>query len=184
MVFVGDSITDAGAWYEYFPAVTVANRGISSDTAESLPNRLDDIVRLRPRKVFLMIGVNDIASGRELTDVQADYGAILSRLESELPGTEIFVQSVLPVDAEFLVPGVNPKVMALNAWLEDEAKARGHTYLDVRALFERGDGTLDRAFSPDGLHLSGEAYTMWRDFLLPYVQTGRAPEAEKIMPAE
>ena len=169
VVFLGDSITDAGAWDEYYPGLTVANRGVSSNETSHVAARLDEIVRLRPGKLFLMIGVNDISGGRGEAEIRKDYQAILARLEADLPDTEIYVQSTLPVDAEFWVPGVNEGVSSLNTWLKNEAEKRGHTYLDVGALFKAQDGSLDRSYSPDGLHLSGPAYAKWRKFLEPHI---------------
>src|SRR5262249_19281703 len=61
VVVVGDSLTQRGEWWELLER-PVANRGISSDTIADVRARLDDIVALEPRVLFLCIGVNDLFS--------------------------------------------------------------------------------------------------------------------------
>lgn len=63
IVFLGDSITEKIDWKELFSKNNILNRGIGSDTISGLINRTDSIVKLKPSKVFLMIGINDIALG-------------------------------------------------------------------------------------------------------------------------
>lgn len=63
IVFLGDSITEKIDWRELFSYPNIVNRGIGSDTITGVNNRIDSIVKLRPSKVFLMIGINDISLG-------------------------------------------------------------------------------------------------------------------------
>lgn len=169
VVFVGDSITDNGAWDEYFPGYIVANRGVRSDQTLHVFDRIDGVIALRPTKIFLMVGVNDLGMGRTPQELVATYARILDRLESELPEAQVYIQSILPVAEGYHVPGINPGADEANAMLADLAEQRGHTFLNVRELFAREGGSLSMEFSHDGIHLSGDAYTRWRDFLRPYI---------------
>ena len=60
IVFAGDSITQAGEWTDFFPNLKIANRGVGSDTTHDLLRRLDSIISVNPKNVFVMIGINDI----------------------------------------------------------------------------------------------------------------------------
>ena len=60
VVFVGDSITEGGLWSEWLPGVDVINRGISGNTTQDILDRMPHIVSVKPDKLFLMIGVNDL----------------------------------------------------------------------------------------------------------------------------
>ena len=60
IVFLGNSITDGGEWNELLANPRVKNRGISGDRSGWLLDRLDPIVGGHPKKLFLMIGVNDL----------------------------------------------------------------------------------------------------------------------------
>ena len=63
ILFVGNSITDGGEWGEQFNDLRIKNRGISGDITTGVMHRLSDIASGRPAKVFLLIGVNDVARG-------------------------------------------------------------------------------------------------------------------------
>ena len=48
-VMLGNSLTERGAWAEYFPEAHVINRGIGGDCVAGMAARLDSIVAGRPR---------------------------------------------------------------------------------------------------------------------------------------
>src|SRR5271165_596600 len=63
IVMLGDSLTEGGPWRELTGCLYLVNRGIGGDTSGGVLARLDEIIALKPRAVFLMIGVNDISLG-------------------------------------------------------------------------------------------------------------------------
>ncbi|MEM8988728.1 MAG: GDSL-type esterase/lipase family protein, partial [Pseudomonadota bacterium] len=170
VVFLGDSITHEGMWSEYFPGVTVLNRGIGGDTTEDLLERFEGVAALKPAKLFLMIGVNDLNNGGAPDEIIPRYRDLFDRFDREIPETAIYVQSVLPTNDQWVLPASLKDVRALNDYLKTEAAARQYQYLDVAALFADADGTLRKDLSNDGIHLSGDAYPIWRDFVSPYVE--------------
>jgi lysophospholipase L1-like esterase len=65
-------VTDAGEWAELLelgPDVRVANRGIAGDTTDDVLARLSSVTRLEPRVVALLIGVNDLLQGEDVSHV-------------------------------------------------------------------------------------------------------------------
>lgn len=70
--FLGNSITDGGEWAELFNNRHVKNRGISADRSGWLLDRLDPIINGHPKKLFLMIGTNDLAVGIAPEEVAAN----------------------------------------------------------------------------------------------------------------
>ncbi|MBQ3447361.1 MAG: hypothetical protein IJG37_06945, partial [Synergistaceae bacterium] len=60
IVFLGDSITDFLDFDEFLPSHHVINRGIAGDTTHGVLYRLGEVISLRPRKLFILIGTNDI----------------------------------------------------------------------------------------------------------------------------
>ena len=68
-----------------------------------------------------------------------------------------------------LLKGKEDVVRAYNRILKSMAVEKGYTFIDTYSLFADADGNLDRSFTNDGLHLMGNAYLRWRDFLLPYI---------------
>ena len=98
VVFLGDSITDGGCWEELFPGVPLKNRGINGDSTTGVLNRLDDILRSRPRAIFLLIGTNDLPWFEYRSDraILRTYSQILDRCRELSPQTRVYVQSILP----------------------------------------------------------------------------------------
>ncbi|HZV20619.1 MAG TPA: GDSL-type esterase/lipase family protein, partial [Hyphomicrobiales bacterium] len=62
VVMLGDSLTKRAQWAEITGCPFLANRGIGGDTSAGVLSRLEESLKLRPRAVFLMIGINDITS--------------------------------------------------------------------------------------------------------------------------
>ena len=62
-VMLGDSMILYNEWAEEFPVDPVLNRGIGGDTTFGLLKRLDTITSSQPKRIVLMIGINDIAIG-------------------------------------------------------------------------------------------------------------------------
>jgi hypothetical protein len=87
-VWLGDSITDGCEWSELFPGKKMLNRGISSDNTFGVLNRLYEITRRKPRKVFIMIGVNDIAKNIPDTVIIKNYQRIIDTVKLHSPNTK------------------------------------------------------------------------------------------------
>lgn len=176
IVFVGNSITDGCEWSELFGRRRVLNRGISGDRAEWLLDRLDPILAGRPRKLFLMIGTNDLAAGRTPAEVAADVAALLDRFAAASPRTRIYVQSILPVndrdipDASWGHWKKKAEIAETNRLVEALCRERGVVYVDLASRLMDGTGLLDKRYTNDGLHLTGEGYLVWRDAVMPYIR--------------
>ena len=99
IVFLGNSITDGGEWNELLANPRVKNRGISGDRSSWMLDRLDPIVGGQPRKLFLLIGTNDLAAGTPAAEVVANVRKIVERFQSEPPGTfdAILMEIMMPV---------------------------------------------------------------------------------------
>ena len=153
------------------------NRGISADRSGWLLDRLDPIVNGHPKKLFLMIGTNDLAAGVSPEEVAANIGKLLDRFAEESPWTKIYVQSILPVN------GVDTKAKAKNHWKKGaeiieankliEALCEGRKnvlYIDVYSALVDQKGMLDQRYTNDGLHLMGEGYLAWKEVIEKYVK--------------
>lgn len=166
VVFLGDSITEAGLWSEMFPGVAVRNRGIGGDTTTGVLQRLHQVTGGKPRVVFLKIGTNDLT--REPVDRNVSYqqyALIVHRIQQESPGTTIVVQSLLPRAAQF-----RAEVEAFNREIQKIAEQADVTYLDLYSHFLAEDGSIRDELSNDELHLLGSGYALWQTLLLPLVQ--------------
>ena len=174
IVFLGNSITDGGEWAELFGKANIKNRGISADRAEWLDQRLDPIVGGQPKKIFLLIGTNDLHAGQPVERVVESIDWVLTLIQEGSPKTQIYVQSVFPVDvtnARYAnAQDRNERIVKLNNRLVEICAAHGIVYIDVHSALKDETGNLRKDVSNDGLHLTGEGYIIWRDILKPYMK--------------
>jgi len=172
VVFLGDSITFFGNWDDLFPDSPVENRGIGGDSTRGVLNRLDQVIAMRPAQIFLMIGTNDLCYGRPVPDIAVNYDRILRRFKTELPQTEVYVQSVLPFNDQIFPSRAyrtNANIRELNKEIRRLAKKYDYQYIDLTPAFTGPDGRLPAKYTTDGLHLNADAYLVWRDLIKKWV---------------
>lgn len=171
IVFIGNSITDYCEWAELFQNPNIKNRGISGDVAEGVLNRLSPITEGRPKKIFLMIGINDMIKGRSPETIAISIDKIVQKLQHSTPNTKIYLQSVLPANRKFSDEAISQgAIIGLNNLLKEIAFKREITYIDLHSNFiDQASGNIQSQYSNDGLHLMGKGYSLWRDILLPYI---------------
>ena len=94
IIFLGNSITNGCEWGELFQNTYVKNRGISGDICMGVYDRLDPIIKGKPAKIFLLIGINDVARGTSADTIVARIEMIVKKIKAESPKTELYLQSV------------------------------------------------------------------------------------------
>jgi len=168
IVMLGDSLTEGAPWHELTGCPDLVNRGIGGDTTQRVLDRLDEVAKLKPRAVFLMIGVNDITRGVAPAATLGNLRAILDRLEALK--TRTFLAYVLPVTASYPKKDFNDQITALNGKIAGVlAEHPATAAIDLRPLLRGADGYLREELSFDGLHLSPKGYAVWRDAIAPEV---------------
>lgn len=173
IIFIGNSITDGGEWSELFDDKRIKNRGISGDITAGVINRIEEVVDRKPAKIFLMIGVNDLARGVLPDSVVKNILTFTDFIKYKSPSTQLFVQSILPVNDVFGKFGghVNKglQIREVNEKLFFASENHHYIFLDVHKYFCNAEGKMNVRFSNDGLHLSGEGYLLWKHLVFPYV---------------
>jgi lysophospholipase L1-like esterase len=148
----------------------VLNRGIGADViGNDMPaddprgvlRRLDESVfDCAATDVFLMIGINDLGSGRTPEVMELGYREILQRIKERAPAIRVHVQSVLPTRDKYAKHNAN--VLDFNGRLQKLAKELGYDYVDLHKLMTDDKGELKAELTPEGLHLNEKAYEVWR----------------------
>jgi lysophospholipase L1-like esterase len=169
IVFLGNSITEAGEWQELVPNKHVINRGISGDVTFGIKARLDEVLSSKPAKIFLLIGVNDMKRGHSPAVIAATYEAIVKQIVAASPKTKLYLQSILPVN-ESLLQAIykevnNGKIAELNGLVKALAAKYSARYVNLHEVFAGLDGQLTKDMTTDGLHLQPAAYIKWTDYL-------------------
>lgn len=175
VIFLGDSITDNAEWREFFNDVNVKNRGISGDTTEGVLNRLDEVVKSKPLKIFLMIGINDIGDGLSTDLILNNYKKIVSIIKDKSPSTKLYIQSVLPCNSKLMIKDDRnarrnvTNISNLNKQLLELSLNENIKYIELNNEFKDSNGELVERLSLDGVHINGEAYLMWKNIINEYV---------------
>ena len=164
VVFLGDSITGEGLWHELFPDTDLINRGVDGDTTSDVLARIDQIFKLKPERLFLMIGVNDLNKKCEIDFVLSNYKKLFDLIDQNIPECKMFVQSVLPVNDTWKLVN-NRDIADLNSALRHHAAQRAYTYIDLHTVFSDSNGQLRQDLTNDGIHLLGAGYERWRSEL-------------------
>ncbi|PRD52731.1 GDSL-type esterase/lipase family protein [Sphingobacterium gobiense] len=170
IVFVGNSLTDAGRWNDILPELPVLNRGISGDISYGVLARLDEITRHQPEKVFLMIGVNDLKRGIPTTHIIENYTRIVRKVKQQSPITRVYLHSVLPVNPAKLIASFkavkNDDIQLLNDGLKRISQTQNGVYfVDLHTILADRLGNLRAEITPDGIHLEVAAYVELVDYL-------------------
>jgi sialate O-acetylesterase len=173
IVFIGNSITNGAEWNELFPQKRVKNRGISGDTSEGVFDRLDAVVKGKPVKIFILIGVNDISREIKVETIVLNMKRIVEKIQKESPKTKIYIQSILPVNPDFeMFKGhMKPELIKeINQFYQNIAQEYKVNYIDLYSHFlEDGTDKMNKKYTNDGLHLLGEGYLLWREIVKPYL---------------
>jgi lysophospholipase L1-like esterase len=169
VVFWGDSITEWADWNELTGLGNVLNRGIAGDISYGLLHRLDEVVRHQPKKIFILVGTNDISKGIPADAIVRTYKKIIQQLQQQAPDANIYVQSVFPINDSLInrqyYKGTNQGIVQLNKDLKAMTTELKVCFVNVFDAMLDDKQQLAAAYTYDGLHLSGKGYLQWMDYL-------------------
>ncbi|CEG61063.1 hypothetical protein HRQ65_01095 [Tatlockia micdadei] len=171
-VLVGDSITAAWPWQNLLAKKDIVNRGVSGDTSALILQRMDGILSVRPKKAFLMFGINDFGRGADTEQVFNNYKKIIEILQNAK--IKVIVSSTIKCSTNqfYLQPQViNKKVDALNVKLKDFCQKNGITFVDINERLSDPNGGLNEKYTVDGVHLNYAAYQEWAKLLSPLINS-------------
>ncbi len=174
IVFLGNSLTQAGKWEEYFPKQNPANRGISGDNTLGMLGRLHEIIKAKPAKLFILAGINDISLGRSNDKILNNIRSIIYQVKEGSPRTTIYVQSLLPINKDVCkykrMMGKEKQIEKLNKEILKFCKFENITFIDLYPHFLSGKRKMDAKYTSDGLHLNEAGYALWSDLIRKYVE--------------
>jgi len=184
VVFAGSSLMEMfpinKLLKEHGDDTIIYNRGIGGFVTQEMLEVLDVCVTdLRPRKVFINIGTNDLnSSDVPIADVMEIYDKIISKIEETLPGVRIYLMAYYPVNYEAASEDLKPclrirtneKINAANAEVEKLAKRHGQKYIDVNANLKDEQGRLKAEHTIEGMHIYESGYRAIYEDVMKYVR--------------
>ena len=169
IVMLGNSITAECEWAELLQNKSIVNRGIIGDGTFDILDRLTPIIQAKPRKIFLLIGVNDLLF-HPLSTIGKNYEKIVKRIKTQTPETALYLESVLPIHNDLRRNGLkNADIDALNGQIFELSKKYNATYIDLASKLKNTEGGLQEDLSLDGIHLNGKGYMILGENLRKYM---------------
>lgn len=168
IAFFGNSITCMSNFQKSFPDKKIINLGYPGDTMKGMMLRMDMLKAVRPKKVFMMAGINGLKT-KKMSQFAVEYCALVDFVQMSLPHSRLYLQSILPVHADvYNQYGDNHKIVLANSIIKQIASKKGCIYIDLFSLYCR-EGMLPKELTLDGVHLHPNAYLRWTDAIRKYV---------------
>ncbi len=171
-VFMGDSITEG--WFSTDPSFFTKNnfvgRGISGQvTSQMLLRFREDVINLKPKRVIILAGTNDIAENQGPISLDKVFGNIVSMVElAKANNIKVVLCSVLPAYDFGWRKDMHPaeKVIALNTMIEAYAKKNNIPYVDYHSEMKDSRNGLDKIYTEDEIHPTTKGYEKMEAILM------------------
>ena len=171
-VLMGDSITEG--WFATDPGFFTKNnfvgRGIGGQvTSQMLLRFREDVIKLKPKRVIILAGTNDIAENQGPISLDKVFGNIVSMAElAKANNIKVVLCSVLPAYDFPWRKDMKPadKVIALNKMIKDYAQKNNITYVDYHNALKNEKNGLPKEIAEDGMHPNKSGYEKMEAILM------------------
>ncbi len=168
IVMLGNSLTAGANWSELLGRSNVVSRAIPGDVLQGFNARIDLVLKLKPKIVFIMGGLNDIYGWIPVDQVYTNYLRIITTLQSRgiIPVIQLTTYATKTYGKDWggtpeVNLGRNKEVDRLNKLLSDYAKRNNIDVINLLPSIATKDGYLNPDLSWDGVHFKAEAYRIW-----------------------
>ncbi|RXJ69534.1 hypothetical protein CRV08_02180 [Halarcobacter ebronensis] len=155
IVLLGDSLIKRGDWKTLLEKEGIINLGVDADTINKVIKRVDRVIDIKPKIVFLMIGINDLCISTPLENVFEEYKSLLNIL------IKASIKTVVHALFVTQMPSVNKKVEVFNLLLKEYCQKQKIPFIDLNSYFSNEKNLLREDLTTDGLHLGEKAYKVW-----------------------
>lgn len=140
----------------------------------------DAVAAVGAKKLFVMLGMNDIAL-YGVDGVMERWGIFLGRILEKSPDIEIYIQSCTPIHRDREYSKLNNDVMdEYNAALEKYCQEKGYHFVNVSQYFKDYYNSLASVYSSDMyVHFTYEGAAVWEQALKAYAAEQMQLEMEE-----
>lgn len=132
----------------------------------------DAIAACGAKKLYIMLGMNDIAGGRYDGTI-ANLTTLISRIQAKSPDVVFYFQSVTPRMEDSQTTSLNNEIIrTYNERLLQFCEDNGYYYIDVYSALCDENGDLPAEYCSDpkslggmGIHFTNAACAAWIDYL-------------------
>ena len=189
IVFIGNSITDMHCWPETFVTsegnyLPIVNRGNSGTYSTEQSNNLESYIAGKPKKVFMMIGTNDIATSGGLNfsgeQVLQYIKSIVARIHARSPQTKVYLYSILNNRTNNRVEAT---WLHTNKIIKEYVESKNDERVKYIDLYDKLTGIAQGGvWSYDYLHLTAAAYKVWCESICEYLAEGENYTVKTVYP--
>lgn len=165
---------------EHNDSTIIYNRGIGGFVSHELLEVVNVCaIDLKPSKVFINIGTNDLSDSRiPISELMENYDKIISEIEAKLPEAIIYLMAYYPVNYEAAAENMkeclkirnNEKILTANAEVKRLAEKHGQRYIDINKNLMDEQGRLKAEYTIEGLHINEDGYRAVYDDIMVYVR--------------
>lgn len=155
IIMLGDSLTARGEWKKLLEIDSLVNLGVEGESTKDILNRLNIVLELRPKFVFIMAGINDLSCSIKIGEIFKNYELIVNSIKA------VGITPIVQLTLYTTMLSLNKKVSKFNQMLVSFCNENSIEYIDLNSSFVDEDGLLRADLTIDGLHLGLKAYKVW-----------------------
>ena len=124
------------------------------------------------KKLYIMLGMNDIAGGR-YDGTLSNLTTVIARIREKAPDVTFYFESVTPRMADSQTTKLNNEVIrTYNQRLQEYCEENGYYFVDIYSAVCDEEGNLPASYCSDpvstggmGIHFTNAACAVWIDYL-------------------
>lgn len=173
-LFLGSSIVEFFSLKKFLGShLPLVNHGIAGLSAHWLAQHLLEVLgNVSAKKIFVLIGTNDIGMNYSLDETFEAIETISYELRAASIASQLYLISVLPVNEanQFQARVKIRKNATIQALNERLSHLPAFEFIDAYSAMVGADGQLPLDYTTDGLHLSQAGYQALAQVIKPYVE--------------
>lgn len=162
IVMLGNSLTAYASWAELLKRKDVATRGINGDITAGFLARLNHIINLKPKIVFIEGGVNDLNKGFSPEIILSNLSALIDTLQkNNIKAVLTTVTLLSEAHRAANILEMNQKIIRLNKQIAQLALEKNICLIDLNPYISNENFLMPQYAVKDGIHFKGKVYELW-----------------------
>lgn len=166
--FFGHSQIEMSDFRTFFPDKKIVNLGYPGDNVNGMLLRVEQVKLVKPKKVFVMCGVNSLTLSNK--EFESKYDQLVCAIQDSVPKAELYIFNILPErDGRMGKASKNARIMERNEFIAQYAQFHKIKLIDVYSIYCDSSGELLEEVSLDGLHIKPNSYGRWAKAIEQYI---------------
>ena len=180
ILILGDSITELYPIDEIYGGLPVIKSGVSGYKTTDILERMDEMAyKYNSTKIFLLIGINDIAydtSTEKVDETLNNIKTIIKNLKENRKNATLYVESIYPINRELnqnkINEDINETIINMNTEIKNICKENKCIYINMHDELTDSNGEFNEKYTNDGVHPNALGYARITKNLIPYIYDG------------